>query len=139
MARDERTSISSLKPSCSYYIFLLSGALVISCSDKNLARSALFSGKAMKFDQFLGSGTSRFSITRRIGLLVLLRLFYNFFYRMFPIPAKKTSIRWQNFSICRTARRKMSDRSPMVFIGRNPSLDIVQFRCPRHRTSLKYV
>ena len=24
-------------------------------------------------------------------------------------------------------------------LGRNPSLDIVQFRCPRHRTSLKYV
>ena len=87
---------------------------MISCSDKNLGRSALFSGKAMKFDQFLGSGTSRFSIARRIGLLVLLRLFYSFFHRMFPIPVKKTSIRWQNFPISRTARRKMSDRSPKV-------------------------
>ena len=112
--RDERTSSSSLKPPA-VTISLLSGALVISYSDRNLARAALFSGKAMKFDQFLGSGTSRFSITRRIGLLVLLRLFRVVsFIECSQYLSKTKSIRSQNFPICRIARRKVSDRSPKV-------------------------
>ena len=46
----------------------------MSASDRDLARSALFSGKTMKLDQPFSRGTSRFSITRLIGRAVLVRL-----------------------------------------------------------------
>jgi len=50
---------------------LSGGAFLMSLSDRNLARSALFSGKARKFDHLAGSGMSCPSITCLTGCVDL--------------------------------------------------------------------
>ena len=41
--------------------------------------------------------------------------------------------------ILKKKKRPVTPIFNFVKLGRNPWLDIVQFRCPRHRTTLKYV
>ena len=54
---------------------VLSGDHCNSSSDRKCARFALFSPRARKFDQFLGSGTELSSIARRMGQHPFARFF----------------------------------------------------------------
>ena len=70
---EDCTSLSSKNPP-PVTIILSGGAWATMCSERNLDRSDLLSGNARKFCQFCGSGTLPFSITRRMGRVVFVRL-----------------------------------------------------------------
>jgi hypothetical protein len=95
---------------------LFAGALRISCSERKLAKSALFDDRAINPFQFTGRGTFLPSMIHLIGWAVLERCFLvEDLIDRSRYLSNKTSIRSHAMPFLVTASTNTSARSPNVF------------------------